>query len=100
MIAEPSGAGERATLTSWEVIALQRETDQAINLLCSSAGRETLSQGVIVGTDLAFRAQAVQFAGSIVARQSFPPSTMFILHVCSLQLNTGKNEKLPERGAL
>jgi len=65
MIAEPSGAAERATLTPWEVIALQLETDQAINLLCSSTGRETLSQGVIVGADLAFQAQVVRFAGSM-----------------------------------
>src|SRR5215212_4800640 len=44
MIAEPSGAGERTTLAPWEVIALQLETDQVINLLCSSTGRETLSR--------------------------------------------------------
>jgi hypothetical protein len=100
MIAEPPGSDEHATVSPWEVTALTLPTGRVIELLCYCAGRETLSQGVIVGTDLAFRAQAVQFAGSIVARQSFPPSTMFILHVCSLQLNTGKNEKLPERGAL
>jgi len=65
-----------------------------IDLLCSSTGRETLTQGVIVGADLAFRAQVVRFAGSIVARQSFLLRTMFILHVCSLKLNNGKNEQV------
>src|SRR5205085_2916674 len=44
-----------------------------LELLCYCAGRETLAQGVVVGVDLTFWAQAVRFAGSIVARQSFLP---------------------------
>lgn len=94
MIAESPGPNEQATVSQWEVTALSLPTERVIELLCYCAGRETLSQGVVVGADLAFRAQAVRFSGSIVARQSLLPGTMFILHVCSLQLNTGKNEQV------
>jgi SNF2 family DNA or RNA helicase len=73
MIAEPSGPNERATISPWEVTVLPLPTAQAIELLCSCAGRETLSQGIVVGMDLAFWSQAVRFAGSIVAQQSFLP---------------------------
>jgi SNF2 family DNA or RNA helicase len=73
MIAEPPGSSAQATLFPWEVTALPLPTAQAIELLCSCVGRETLSQGVVVGADLAFWAQAMRFAGSIVARQSFLP---------------------------
>src|SRR5215213_7953766 len=74
MIAGPPGPSERATMSPWEVTAFPLQTAPAIELLCSCAGRETLSQGVIVGNDLTVWAQAVRFAGSIVARQSFLPS--------------------------
>ena len=73
MIAEPPGPDEHATVAPWEVTALSLPTGRVIELLCYCAGRETLSQGVIVGADLAFRAQIVRFAGSIVARQLFSP---------------------------
>ena len=73
MIAEPPGPNERATISPWEVTTLLLETVQAIDLLCCCAGSETLSQGVVIGADLAFWSQAVSFAGSIVARQSFLP---------------------------
>jgi SNF2 family DNA or RNA helicase len=73
MIAEPPGSSEQATLSPWEVTALSLPTERVIELLCYCAGRETLSQGIVVGADLAFCAQAVRFAGSIVARQAFLP---------------------------
>src|SRR2546423_1490098 len=73
LVAEPPEASARAQLASWKVTALALTTAQAIDLLCSCVGRETLARGVIIGTDLAFWAQAVRFAGSIVARQSFLP---------------------------
>src|SRR5215204_4423898 len=73
MIAEPPGSSEQATLSPWEVTALSLPTERLIELLCYCVGRETLSQGVIVGNDLTFWSQAVRFAGSIVARQSFLP---------------------------
>jgi SNF2 family DNA or RNA helicase len=73
MIAESSSACERATISPWEVTAFSLPTERVIELLCYCAGRETLSQGIVVGADLAFWAQVVRFAGSIVARQSFLP---------------------------
>jgi SNF2 family DNA or RNA helicase len=73
MIAETPGLNERATVSPWEVTALSLPAARVVELLCYCAGRETLSQGVIIGADLAFCAQAVRFAGSIVARESFLP---------------------------
>jgi SNF2 family DNA or RNA helicase len=74
MIAEPPGPSMRAMMSPWEVATLFVETAQAIELLCSCMGMEILAQGVVVGADLAFWSQAMRFAGSIVARQSFLPS--------------------------
>ncbi len=73
LIAEPPEASERAQLATWQVTTLALPTAQAIDLLCSCMGRETLAQGIIIGADLAFWSQAVRFAGSIVARQAFLP---------------------------
>jgi SNF2 family DNA or RNA helicase len=73
LIAELPSQSEQATLAPWGVTALPLPTGWAVELLCSCAGRETLSQGVVVGADLTFWAQAVRFAGSVVARQTFLP---------------------------
>jgi SNF2 family DNA or RNA helicase len=73
MIAEPPGPDEHAAVSPWEVTALSLPTERVLELLCYCAGRETLSQGIVIGADLAFCAQVVRFAGSIVARQSFLP---------------------------
>ncbi len=74
LIAElPEAGGGDAELAPWKVSALAMPTAQAIDLLCSCARREMLSQGVIIGASLGFWAQAMRFAGSIVARQAFLP---------------------------
>ncbi len=73
LIAQPTEASERAQLAPWQMTAFALPTAQAIDLLCSCVGRETLAQGVVVGADLAFWAQAMRFASSIVARQTFLP---------------------------
>lgn len=73
LIAELPEASGQAQLAPWRVTALTLRTAQMIDLLCSCVGKETLAQGLIVGASLAFWAQAVRFAGQIVARQSFLP---------------------------
>ena len=74
LIAELPEASGKAKLVPWKIPALGLPTVQAIELLCSCVGGETLAQGVIIGSDLAFWAAAMRFAGRIVARQSFLPS--------------------------
>ena len=44
-----------------------------MEFLCASAGRRTLAAGVVVGPDLAYWAEALRFAGSMVARQQYLP---------------------------
>ena len=75
LIAEmPEASAQPAELAAWSVSTLALPTAQAIDLLCACGGRETLAPGVIVGADLSFWAQAMRFAGSLVARQSFLPA--------------------------
>lgn len=74
MIAESPGSNGHATISPWEVTTLSLPTARVTELLCYCAGRETLARGIVIGADLAFCAQAVRFAGSIVARQSYLPS--------------------------
>jgi SNF2 family DNA or RNA helicase len=75
LIAEmPEASGQAAELAAWRVSALALPTAWVIDLLCACVGRETLAPGVIVGADLTFWAQAMRFAGSLVARQSFLPA--------------------------
>ena len=73
LIAELPEAVSQAKLVPWKVPVLAMPTEQTIELLCLCVGKETLAQGVIIGPDLAFWAQALRFAGSIVARQAFLP---------------------------
>ena len=76
LIAEPPEPGAEAALMPWTVTALGLPRPQAIELLCACAGRQTLAPGVIVGKDLAFWATALQFAGTLVARQQFLPGVI------------------------
>jgi SNF2 family DNA or RNA helicase len=46
---------------------------EAVNLLCACLGKKVLAPGVIIGDDLAFWAEALRFAGSLVARQQYLP---------------------------
>jgi SNF2 family DNA or RNA helicase len=71
LIAEVDSA--EAALAPWSVTALPLAPAQAVSLLCACADRETLQPGVIVGSTLAFWAQALRFAGALVAREQFVP---------------------------
>jgi len=72
LIAEPPSQAEVA-LAPWRVEAVALTPEQAVDLLCRGAGRPTLAPGVLVGRDVAFWAQALRFAGALVARQQVLP---------------------------
>jgi SNF2 family DNA or RNA helicase len=55
------------------VTALPLDPERITALLCMSVGKQTLAPGVVAGRDLAFWAQAMRFAGALVARQQFLP---------------------------
>ncbi|MCE2508649.1 MAG: DEAD/DEAH box helicase [Nitrosopumilaceae archaeon] len=73
MISEPPPAGAKARVAPWTVTAYWLYHDEAVDLLCHAMGRRTVAAGVMVGEDLAYWANAVRLAGSLVARQQFLP---------------------------
>ena len=73
LIAEPSKSRAKTKLVAWAVPACRFSAEEAVELLCASSGRRTLAAGVIVGHDLAYWAEALRFAGSMVARQQYLP---------------------------
>ena len=73
LIAEPPGSRAKTKIAAWTVAAYRLPAEEAVELLCASMGSRTLAAGVIVGSDLAYWAEALRFAGSMVARQQFLP---------------------------
>ena len=73
LIAEPPRSRAKAKLAPWTVAAYRFSTAEAVKLLCASIGKRMLAAGVIVGVDLAYWAEALRFAGSMMARQQFLP---------------------------
>src|SRR5262249_47722624 len=61
------------SLAAWHVTALLADPPMVIDLLAACVGRETLATGVVVGASLAYWAQALRFAGALVAREQFIP---------------------------
>jgi SNF2 family DNA or RNA helicase len=57
----------------WNVSTLELEATAALEFLCQCAGKDVLQPGIIAGTDLAYWAAAMRFAGALVARQQFLP---------------------------
>ena len=73
LIAEPPRSRAKAKLAPWTVAAYRFSTAEAVELLCASIGKRMLAAGVIVGVDLAYWAEVLRFAGSMMARQQFLP---------------------------
>jgi SNF2 family DNA or RNA helicase len=73
LIADPPEAAARPVLAPWKVTALRLGIDTAVDLLCACVGKDTLTPGVVVGKTLAYWANALRFAGALVARQQFLP---------------------------
>ena len=70
----PPDSSQKAALAPWKVTALRLSSEQAVDLLCACADKQTLAPGVVVGKDLTFWATAMRFAGALVAQQQFLPS--------------------------
>ena len=68
--AKPAG---RARLVPWPVSTIPLTPAQAVVLLGSAAGHDTLAPGLVVSRDLAFWAQVLRFAGALALRQRFLP---------------------------
>ena len=73
IIAEPPASRARAKISPWTVTAYRLSTEEAVDILCASIGRRTLGAGVLVGADLAYWADVLRLAGSMVAQQQFLP---------------------------
>ena len=73
LIAEPPRSRAKTKLAAWTVAAYRLSAEEAMELLCASAGKRTLATGVIVGPDLAYWSEALRLAGSMVARQQYLP---------------------------
>lgn len=73
LIAEPPSSRAKTRLARWEITGLPLMPQETIELLCASADRQTLASGVVIGADLAFWADALRFAGALVAKQRYLP---------------------------
>ncbi|WP_435011375.1 DEAD/DEAH box helicase [Tundrisphaera lichenicola] len=74
IVAEAPAPSARVRLAPWLVSGLRLPTDRAIDLLLAASDRPTLAPGLVVGGTLAYWAEALRFAGSLVARQQFLPA--------------------------
>lgn len=66
----------KSKLVSWGVTGYELKTEEIIDLLCSCIRRRTLDHGVVIGDDLAYWSEALQFAGGMVARQRYIPAVI------------------------
>ena len=73
LVGGPSKSRAKTKLAAWTVPAYRLPAEEAVELLCASVGKRTLAAGVIVGRDIAYWAEALRFAGSMVARQQYLP---------------------------
>lgn len=73
LVSEESQPSEAANLHPWAVTALPLDTECSLSLLIACLNKSVLKPGVIIGSDLAYWAIAMRFAGALVARQQFLP---------------------------
>jgi SNF2 family DNA or RNA helicase len=73
--APPTGrrAAAAPRLLPWDVSAIPLAPEQAVLVLGSAAGRDTLAPGLIVSKDLGFWARVLRFVGVLAVRQRFLP---------------------------
>lgn len=73
LLGEQPPAGTSLTMSPWSVHVQAMPMEKAVAFLCACMNRETLQPGIIVGKSLGYWAQALRFAGSLVAREQFLP---------------------------
>ena len=78
LIAEPLATKATPVLAAWAITTLPLITAEVVDLLSLCHGQSTLAAGVLVGSDLAYWAAALRFAGALVARQHLLPSVQAV----------------------
>ena len=73
LLPEPRRSRAKLRIAPWTVSSYRLSYAEAVELISVSMDKRTLAPGVIVGVDTAYWADALRFAGSIVARQQFLP---------------------------
>ncbi|MHC1756018.1 MAG: DEAD/DEAH box helicase [Methanosarcina sp.] len=73
LVAETPNSKAEQALAPWTVHAYPLEAEEAIVLLCACMGKRVLAPGIISGNDLLWWADALKFAGSLVAGQKYLP---------------------------
>ena len=73
LVAEIPTSKAELTLTPWTVNAYPLDAEEAMILLCACMGKRVLAPGIISGNDLIWWAEALKFAGSLVAGQKYLP---------------------------
>jgi SNF2 family DNA or RNA helicase len=68
----------KVKLAPWAVTVYPLSVADAVGFLCNCAGKRMLRAGVIVGPDLAYWAESLRHAGSIVTRQQYLPSVAVV----------------------
>ncbi len=73
LIAEPPRSRAKTKLAAWTVTAYPLSVEEGVEFLCECMGKRTLTAGIVVGADVAYWAEALRFAGSVVAQQQYLP---------------------------
>ena len=63
-------------ISPWRVAARHLSIQEAIDVLQTAYGRRTLEDGMVVGEDMAWWAEVLRQAGSMVARQQYLPDAV------------------------
>jgi len=74
LIGEPFSEKGKMEICPWTLTTYRMEWSEAVDLLCACSRKKILAPGVVVGDDLSFWSEALQFAGSLLARQQYLPS--------------------------
>jgi len=73
LVAEIPDSKAELSLAPWTVNAYPLEAEETLVLLCACMGKRVLAPGIISGSDLLWWADALKFAGSLVAGQKYLP---------------------------
>ncbi len=61
------------SIQPWQIAAIPLPFSHMIDLLCLCMDRDTLGQGLLIGSTLAYWSRVLRFAGSLLAREQIVP---------------------------
>jgi SNF2 family DNA or RNA helicase len=73
LVSEAPRSRAKVRVAPWAVTAYPLSSAQAVEFLCECAGKQTLAAGVVLAPGVVFWADALRFAGGLVARQQYLP---------------------------